>query len=249
MARRLFALGFAAFAVASSAEATTVIATLTNNSPISVTRTILTGASAPQNYASIGVSRFVMDRTGGTDTRILAAAAGMTGGDFLAFCIEPRETISVGVSVTWDAVTLENAASNLGGIGSTKADQIRELFGRHAPRLATPMTALQQAALQVAIWEVVRETPNVAFNINTGNIFYAGETVVGVLALAQTYVQSIDGAGPRATNLIGLRNVGAQDLIVQTTVPEPLSWSLMIAGFGLVGWQARRQRRIASAAA
>jgi phospholipase/lecithinase/hemolysin len=40
------------------------------------------------------------------------------------------------------------------------------------------------------------------------------------------------------------REIG--DLVGLSTVPEPQSWAMMIAGFGLVGFSARRQRRSAA---
>jgi len=42
------------------------------------------------------------------------------------------------------------------------------------------------------------------------------------------------------------REIG--DLVGLSTVPEPQSWAMMIAGFGLVGFSARRQRRLAARA-
>ncbi|MFZ4690583.1 MAG: PEPxxWA-CTERM sorting domain-containing protein [Polymorphobacter sp.] len=233
---------------APAAQATTVVATLTGFDPAGATvqRTILTGAGAPQVNATQNVGRFYMDRTGGTDTRTLVGSG--VPGDFLAFCVEPRELISIGQSALWQVTALRNGASNIGGIGANKAKQVLELFGRFAPNLSTPMSTMQAGALQISIWEIVRETPGSALDVTTGNISFTGGSQAGMLALAQSYVQAIDGTGPLARGMFALRNNGVQDLLAQTAVPEPSTWSMLIAGFGLVGLNARR-RRLRSVAA
>jgi hypothetical protein len=110
------------------------------------------------------------------------------------------------------------------------------------------MAALTAGALQLSIWEIVRETPGNPLDVYTGNIYYTGENMPGMIALAQSYVQAIDGFGPRSHRLLALRSVGVQDLVVQAGgVPEPSSWAMLIAGFGLIGATARRRRRVVAA--
>jgi hypothetical protein len=65
-------------------------------------------------------------------------------------------------------------------------------------------------------------------------------------------------SGPSTVvNFIGATNQGWNDegfgvdnVVVSgvSAVPEPASWAMMIAGFGLIGWAARRRMRAASAA-
>lgn len=46
----------------------------------------------------------------------------------------------------------------------------------------------------------------------------------------------------RHTELTG-NDFGIDDISLIRTVPEPATWGLMIAGFGMVGWSARRRNR------
>jgi hypothetical protein len=187
-----------------------------------VTRTILTGAGTPSNNAQQNASQFSMRLDGGTFATPLVGSGAV---DFFAWCIEPRETISLNVTTSYTVLPLSQAATNIGGIGDAKAAQMRELFGRFQSSFATPVTAQHAAAMQIAIWEIVRETPGAALNVFNGNIFYASgsDGIAGTLALANSFVTAIDGTGPMAQNLLtlsngtfGVQGSGTQDLIVQT---------------------------------
>ncbi len=232
-----------------AANATTMSATLTGTFGSTITRSIVSGAGAPQLGASIEVSRFTMDQTSGS-----LRLVGGPGVDFYAWCIEPRELINLGANVTYDIVPLSQSVTNIGGIGDAKALRVRELFGRFLPDFSAAITQTQAAALVVALWEFVRVTPGYAFDLATGNIFFTRTSNEAVFDLAASYVGALDGRGPLAQRLIGLNNgiagvqgSGSQDLIVQAQVPEPASWAMLISGFGLVGAVARRRGRVAAA--
>ena len=237
---------------AAPAAADTVNATFLGADPVggTVRRTIVTGPGAPQNNSTQSVERFNVQFNSGTIANTFLGTGGVN--QFSAFCIEPRQSINANVAVNYDYVPLEQGTTNIGGMGTEKADLIRELFGRWMPYINGPMTALQAGAFQVAIWEIVRETPGTALDVFSGNIFFATpETTAGTLAQAQTYVQSLTGSGPRASGLFALNNgpmgdpgvsAGTQDLLVQIamlTVPEPASMAVL--GVGLLGLAAARR--------
>jgi len=180
------AAGVALLCMAGQAHAGKVIATFLGASPAggSVTRSIVSGAGAPQLNSAQNTERFLVNGTGGSDLyRIIGNGI---GGQFYAFCIEPRQFID-NSSITYSLVPLASGTTNIGGMGAVKADQITELFGRYAPNLNAPMTVIQAAALQISIWEIVRETPGAALDVTAGNIYFqAPESPAGAIALAQT---------------------------------------------------------------
>lgn len=231
-----------------SALAATVIATLDGGAGGGqVARRIVSGFGSTSSPVQLLAERYDLTRTGGSDLTVFAGMG--ASNEFMAFCIEPREFIYEGVSVTYDVAPLaQGALSSIGGMGATKADQVAELFGRFQPNLAGPMTNIQAGALQIAVWEIVREFSSTPFNVYSGNVYYnsGSESPVGMLSLAQSYLGAIDGGGPRAQGLQALLSTSGQDLLVQTvsTAPEPGTWLMMLGGFGMIGGMVRRKRHI-----
>ena len=76
-------------------------------------------------------------------------------------------------------------------------------------------------------------------SVNEGNVFGTGAT----LSLTLAGIQSVRFYSNGAT--VGFDNFEFGTL---TAVPEPASWAMMIAGFGLAGAAARRRREIAAIA-
>jgi len=100
--------------------------------------------------------------------------------------------------------------------------------------------------LQIATWEIVREDSG-TLDVLGGDIYFFtnGSTdPAGTVTLAQTYVQSINGSGPKLNNLIAFTNAGAQDLVTQVnSVPEPATSGLMGAGLLMAGFLMRRMKK------
>jgi hypothetical protein len=176
---------------------------------------------------------FSFTRNGGTQT-------GAPNGTFFAFCIEPREFVSPGTNYTYDFNTLDQGATNIGGMGFAKADLIRELFGRNYPVIGATIDAEQASALQIAIWEIVRENSS-TLDVGTGNVRFRYPGDAGALTLAQTYLSALTGNGPKDNNLYALTNFGAQDMLVQVPAPEPVM--LGTTGLGLIGLALMLRRR------
>jgi len=142
--------------------------------------------------------------------------------------------------------SLSQGTTNIGGMGVTKANELRELFGRFYPVFGVPLDQQHAAALQIAIWEIVREDSG-TLNVYGGNTRFRNESVAGTIALAQTYLDQIDGHGPLARGLLALISgtpsvPGTQDLVVQEAVPEP--GTLGLAAFACVAFLGVIRRRL-----
>jgi hypothetical protein len=214
-------------------HANTIVATFTAElDSKAIQRTV--GDSAGWVDTTTGIFEF--SRTGGTLT-------GPPLGNFFAFCIEPREFVSQGSSYTYDFSDLSQGATNIGGMGVTKANLIRELFGRYNPTFDPNLSATTIGALQIAIWEIVRETSG-TLNVSNGTVQFRNAADPAALTLAQTFLTSLTGSGPRVNNLYALTAAGAQDVLVQVT-PEPATtFGAGLALAGILGY-VRRRRAIA----
>ncbi|MBI4903143.1 MAG: PEP-CTERM sorting domain-containing protein [Acidobacteria bacterium] len=202
------------------------------------------GASTEQTR----ISTFINQRVGGTyvgppDFPTI----------FNSYCIELQESTSLGTTATFDVVALEMANTFVGGIGGVKADLIRELLGRYSPNLnVLPGAAVVggvlrsgstiAGALQLAIWEIESDAGG-TFDLAGGSfrLISADDPVVGATAMAM--LSSLNGSGPIVHDLYALTRVGGQDLLIQSSNPEPGTMGLMLTGIGVIFWVRRKQRR------
>lgn len=169
---------------------------------------------------------FNWDRLGGTYTGV--------SGNFNGFCLELTETIQEPNIYTYKVVPLDLAPDGDGTftfpLGPVGADQLAEMWAAWYPTL-NPLDPVECAAFQIAIWEIVYDN-NLILN-GFGDSLQIGAPAA-VLALAQTYLNVIDGIGPRAT-LDAFTHPTAQDQVV----PGPGTLALL----GMGGLLAGRRRR------
>lgn len=195
----------------------------------------------PSGWVDTTTGEFSFTRSDGTEI-------GGPSGTFFGFCIEPREFVSPGTTYTYDFSFLEQGTTNIGGMGPVKADEIRELFGRYYPIIGAPIDAEHASAIQIAIWEIVRET-SATLDVSAGNVMYRNPADAAALALAQTYLSSLDGTGPKLNNLYALTEIGAQDVVVQVTgqfaIPNPEPVPFVTTGLALIGVALMLRRRYA----
>jgi len=159
-------LGIAAicFGLVDSARATPVYVQFdaSYSTPVRVDRTVDGGA----NWYGQDPGQFHFITQPGSPSYVPA--------DFYTFCIEPREFLTPGQYVTYDLVPLEQGTTNIGGMGTVKANLIRELLYRNLPNTNVVVSATFGAAMQVAIWEIVREDHQGVgtYNLATGDVQY-----------------------------------------------------------------------------
>lgn len=195
-----------------------------------IERTVDNGA----NWYSTTVGLFHWRRVGGDYPKLNVT-------DFWAFCIEPREFASPGSIYAYDWNILENGTTNMGGMGAARAAQLSELYGRYFPVFAPVLNGDTAGALQIATWEIVRETSGV-FDVLAGTTRFRNAGNATALSLAQSYLTSLTGGGPALDNVFALTAVGVQDVVVQDN-PEPGTLALLGLGLLLLAGLGRARRR------
>ncbi|MCZ2153296.1 MAG: PEP-CTERM sorting domain-containing protein [Bryobacterales bacterium] len=206
-----------------------------------VEMSIDSGANWAEEYAG----NVLMQRTGGTSPIELLPDPV----NFVTFCIEPRENISLGSTYTWEVEPLSRGTTSIGGMGVAKAELVRELIGRQYPVWGGTPTAVQAAAIQVAIWEIVEETSG-TLDVLNGSVRYRNESVAGTLDLAQAMLDELDGTGPMPRYLYALTNPTQQDIfgmaiphgVPDMETPEPATFAMFGGGLFLLGILRKRQQ-------
>ena len=153
---------------------------------------------------------------------------------FLAFCLEP--------DVLLTPFNNPYAVKSLATAGySAVSNAVSELWGRYRSQVTNDSTA---AAFQVALWEIVYGSSDK--NLATGD-FKLTNTSAIVQNTAQGWLDTLDGTGPMARELVALQDNGKglnkQDLLTQGQVPEPGMLGLLAAGLAGLGLARRRARR------
>lgn len=165
------------------------------------------------------------------------------GRSFYAYCVELQQDF---------------APANLGmktyTVGSFSAPQAAALQGLFSTSYAGLSNAYQQAAFQVAVWEITHENESATFSVspNNGSFFFTGLSdiaVTGAADLNADFTNQVNGylsaanayTGPARYQLTRLDHKGFQDLVVATAVPEPSRYALLLAGLFGMGLIVRRR--------
>jgi hypothetical protein len=197
-----------------------------HNNSLSDTGT-LWGGNLIGLYAYTGI--YSWTNMGGTDLGALVPNWG--------FCIE----LTQGPYNGWqNVVSLDEAPDSMGGMGTTKANYIRELWGRdfNPDWITNPTPANIQlaGAFGVAIWEILYETDPRPWDVTSGTGFHASGVVDA--AIANAWLAALNGDPAYfANNLVATSTPNGQDYVVQ--IPEPA----MICLLGLGGLALMRKRR------
>ncbi|MDR7272776.1 hypothetical protein J2X20_005459 [Pelomonas saccharophila] len=170
-------------------------------------------------------------------------------GSFLAYCVEPSQSFAL--SFKSDGVTPNFKTYT---VDSFSASQASLLQGLYSSSFASVHSGNQQAAFQLAVWEIMRESSGtLSIAEGNGNFFLKTAGATGqqnginnsVQALASHYLSAAESYnGPGLYSLTKLSNATYQDLVVASAVnavPEPETYALFLAGLGAIGLMARRR--------
>lgn len=117
-------------------------------------------------------------------------------------------------------------------------------------------SATNSAATQLGIWEILNEkSANPTWNLGSGNFTASGYNSSSATSLANTWLTSSAFASTSTANysLVILDASASNQMLAYlrytAPVPEPASWTMMILGFGTIGWATRRRRAVGRAVA
>ncbi len=158
---------------------------------------------------------------------------------FQSFCVDIFHSFNFAVDST---DVLQSATL----ISSTAAADLGRLYtNHHADIDSHGSSAANEAAFQLAVWEIVNEGSG-AYTLGGGNFKATGTGS----ALAQSWLNELGIASTSnySANIWTVQSMltsghgYAQDVVVFAAVPEPETYAMMLAGLGLLGFSARRRR-------
>lgn len=161
------------------------------------------------------------------------------------FIQSDRVTPVVGANLYFDIDPANGNGSDLGFEITNGRAFVPGMPGYSAGTSTTPLAGLSYAisgdntGIEFSIANSLFTTPIAGLTYYGGQEFPSvGDSIV--LRLSQSFGYSVGGGATYGPNRLGAVALGGA---AAPAVPEPASWALMIAGFGLAGGALRRQRQ------
>lgn len=244
MKKFLFAAAALAALPAANASATTIVI---NN--WSIGANLIGGVqTATTTHGAIYINQFHYTGTNTTTNTVF---------DELTNCADLDHYTATGT------YTLESITTRIADL--TKVAQLLKYIGNTTGIVAAStgqQKNIDAAAMQLGIWEILYEGGNANYNVTSGTFKsnYAGYVSASDFAAAQaqanTWLGNVTGGtwtapagktlgylyAPNAQSQIYLRDLEQGEHSLIPGVPEPSQWALLISGFGLAGFAARRRR-------
>ncbi len=238
--RVLAAISLATAYVAAPASATTIFLDEAHYSPPALFGGI--------NYTPLGLS------FGGEAGRFAFTGRNVQTNDpfaVLSYCLDFTRTLTGG---NFELGAISSFLSN-----TTKQQQLAALLRNTNPLFAaTADISLQSriaASVALSVWEIVFEAGVGGYSVTNGDFSTFGD-FVDIQAQADSYLAAVlSGPIGDANSLGALVAFNNQSQVFLLGggagggVPEPATWSMMIAGFGMIGGALRRRKQQTNTAA
>ncbi len=157
------------------------------------------------------------------------------GTSFLAYCIDPFQFTS--------SSPLAYTSAALSTLGSTQASDVSRLYSQSYA--STSGSGVNSAAFQLALWELAKDDGV----LTSGGVQTTASTNASVVAAASNMIYNAQhgSAGSTQYSFSLYTNSNKQDYLVATMgpvapVPEPETYTMLLAGLGLIGFTASRRR-------
>jgi hypothetical protein len=155
------------------------------------------------------------------------------GPSFVTYCVDLYQHIGFGVLYPeYGAPGTSHVFTN---------DRAYADLGRLYANAGVVDTNVEEAAFQIAVWEIAYETSLAAYDLASGAARFSGGSAAssGALTLASTWLAGLGNGAGRPIDVIESR---AHQDVIYSPVPEPSTWMLMIAGLVATARIARPRR-------
>ena len=151
---------------------------------------------------------------------------------FVTYCVDLYQHISFG--------TLYSDYTAPGSTHVFANNRAYADLGRLYASAGVVDTSIEEAAFQIAVWEIAYETTPGAYALGSGAASFSGGSAAGgALGLASTWLSGLGNDAGRSISVI--ESTEHQDVIF-APVPEPSSYMLMLAGLLATVEISRRKR-------
>jgi PEP-CTERM motif len=173
----------------------------------------------------------------------------LNGNSFSTFCTDIYQSFGWNTKdnpYTYELKTVAETQGLWNGLPYTSGSysQVSKLFTTAYASIDNSVNkSVASAAFQFALWEVLYETNNNAYDTAAGNFRLGGDGAGTVAARAQAniWLDSLANAS-EGYAIQSLFNDRKQDFLVATPVPEPQTYALALVSLGIVAGYARRKR-------
>jgi hypothetical protein len=162
------------------------------------------------------------------------------GASFLSYCIDLTQPVAVGGAADSSYTRVDGGSYSFANPGA--AASLSKLFTFAGSLVNSNSTS---AAFQLAVWEIIYESPTNAYAMGAGNAVFGVQDAreTATLTLADSWLNALSTTSATAPISI-LSSANSQDLVyggATAPIPEPSTYALMIAGLAGLGFVARRR--------